>query len=85
MVMTSYVVGHLHLNKFNDFFFVADVDFKLDVCSLIRHQSFNRKHVQYELNVNALRFEEKTCKYSQQCSCVSVLNLNDLAIANTCL
>ena len=35
--MTSYVVGHLHLNKFNDFFFVADVDFELDVCSLIRH------------------------------------------------
>ena len=61
--MTSYVVGHLHLNKFNDFFFVADVDFELDVCSLIRHKSSNRKHVQYELNVNALRFEEKSCKY----------------------
>ena len=71
MFMTSYVVGHLHLNKFNDFFFVADVDFELDVCSLIRHKSSNRKHVQYELNVNALRLEEKSCKYSAVLLCLS--------------
>ena len=57
IIMTSFVVGRLHLNLFKTFFFVAVLDFELDGCSLIRHKSFYRKHVkntQFEKDESAL-------------------------------